>query len=51
LVSYDYKKKNVEELRENKALNQTKREVPGFEELINRFERTVSVLGSTQSSF
>ena len=50
-MNYDYKKKHPEELRENKILNQAKREVPGFEELLNRFERTVSVLGRSQSTF
>ena len=48
---YDYKKKHPEELRENKILNQAKREVSGFEELLERFERTVSVLGRSQSTF
>ena len=32
-------------------MNQAKREVPGFEELLYRFERTVSVLGRSQSTF
>ncbi|WP_426065123.1 phage integrase N-terminal SAM-like domain-containing protein [Flavobacterium sp. DSP2-3-1] len=32
-------------------LNQAKREVPGFEELLQRFERTVSILGRSQSTF
>ena len=50
-MNYDYKKKHPEELRENKILNQAKREVPGFEELLNRFERTVSVLGRSHSTF
>ena len=50
-MNYDYKKKHPEELRENKILNQAKREVPGFEELLDRFERTVSVLGRSQSTF
>ena len=45
------KKKSVEELRENKIINQAKREVPGFAELLHRFERTVSVLGRSQSTF
>lgn len=51
ILNYDYKKKHPEELRENKILNQAKREVPGFEELLSRFERTVSVLGRSQSTF
>jgi hypothetical protein len=33
-------KKHPDALRENKILNQAKREVPGFEELLDRFERT-----------
>ena len=49
--NYDHKKKSVEELRENKILNQAKREVSGFTELLDRFERTVSVLGRSQSTF
>lgn len=32
-------------------MNQAQREVPGFEELLHRFERTVSVLGRSQSTF
>ena len=43
------KKKHPEELRENKILNQAKREVPGFSELLDRFERTVSVLPAQNS--
>ena len=50
-MNYDYKKKHPDLLRENKILNQAKREVPGFEELLARFERTVSVLGRSQSTF
>ena len=44
-------KKTVEELRENKILNQAKREVSGFTELLGSLERTVSVLGRSQSTF
>jgi integrase/recombinase XerD len=44
-------KKSPEELRENKLMNQAKREVLGFEELIYRFERTVSVLGRSKTTF
>ena len=44
-------KKSLDELRENKLINQAKREVPGFTELLGRFERTVSVLGRSQSTF
>ena len=36
---------------ENKILNQAIREVPKFEELLHRFERTISVLGRSQSTF
>lgn len=50
-MNYDYKKKHPDLLRENKILNQAKREVPGFEELLARFERTVSILGRSQSTF
>jgi site-specific recombinase XerD len=32
-------------------LHQAKREVPGFEDLLNRFERNISVLGKSQSTF
>jgi hypothetical protein len=32
-------------------MNQAKREVLGFEELIYRFERTVSVLGLSKTTF
>jgi hypothetical protein len=32
-------------------MNQAKREVLGFEELIYRFERTVSVLGRSKTTF
>ncbi|MFY7829122.1 MAG: tyrosine-type recombinase/integrase [Flectobacillus sp.] len=51
LIHYDNKKKNFEELREDKLLNQAKREVPEFEALLNRFERNISVLGKSQSTF
>ena len=45
------KKKNFDELREAKLLNQAKREVPEFESLLNRFERNISVLGRSKSTF
>jgi hypothetical protein len=45
------KKKYPEVLKVNTILGQAKREVPGFEELIDRFERTISVLGRSQSTF
>lgn len=48
--SYD-KKKHQEVLRENKYLNQAKREIAGFEELLARFERNISVLGRSRSTF
>lgn len=32
-------------------MHQAKREVPGFEDLLNRFERNISVLGKSQSTF
>ena len=51
IYSYDYKKKHPDALRENNILNQARREVPGFEELIDRFERTISVLGRSPSTF
>ena len=51
IYSYDYKKKHPDALRENKILNQAKRQVRGFEELLDRFERTVSVLGRSASTF
>ena len=44
-------KKSPEELRENKLINQAKREVPGFTELLYRFERTISVLGRSRATF
>ncbi len=39
------------ELRDRKIINQAKREVPGVRELLQRFERTVSVFGRSQSTF
>ena len=46
-----WQKKSVEELRFNKLINQARREVVGCEDLINRFERNISVLGRSQSTF
>jgi hypothetical protein len=43
------KKRSIQVLKV--FLGQAKREVPGFEELIDRFERTISVLGRSQSTF
>ncbi len=45
------KKKHPDEVQFNKFVNQAKREVVGFEELINRFERNLSVLGRSKSTF
>ncbi|WP_205597620.1 hypothetical protein [Flavobacterium columnare] len=44
-------KKHPDDLRENKILNQAKREVEGFSEFIYRFERSISILGRSQSTF
>jgi hypothetical protein len=44
-------KKSIQIIKVNTILGQAKREVPGFEELIDRFERTISVLGRSQSTF
>jgi hypothetical protein len=44
-------KKESRGVKRNKLINQAKREVPGFTELLDRFERTVSVLGRSQSTF
>jgi hypothetical protein len=43
-------KKESRGVKRNKLINQAKREVPGFTELLDRFERTVSVLGRSQST-
>lgn len=40
-----------EELRWNKYLNRACREVNGFSELLARFERNISVLGRSKSTF
>ncbi|AEW85929.1 hypothetical protein C3B47_14415 [Flavobacterium columnare] len=45
------KKKHPDDLRENKILNQAKREVEGFSGLIYRFECSISILGRSQSNF
>lgn len=44
-------KKSPDELRESKLINQAKRDVPGFEDLLYRFERTISVLGRSKRTF
>lgn len=38
-------------MRENKILNRAQREVEGFTDLLYRFERSISVLGRSQSTF
>ena len=48
---YDNKKKTPDELRENKLLNRACREVPGFSELLARFERNISVLGRSRKTY
>jgi hypothetical protein len=48
---YDYKKKKTEELRANKLLHRAQREITGFPELLYRFERSISVLGRSKSTF
>jgi integrase/recombinase XerD len=45
------KKKLPEELRYNKFLNQACREVPGFQEMLQRFERNISLLGRSPRTF
>ncbi|MCO4291984.1 hypothetical protein NF867_03800 [Solitalea sp. MAHUQ-68] len=45
-----WQKKNSEALGENK-LDRAKGEVPGFAELIYRFERSISILGRSTSTF
>ena len=50
-LAYDNEKKSPEELRWNKYLNRACREVNGFTELLQRFERNISVLGRSQRTF
>ena len=50
-LNYDNEKNSPEELRWNKYLNRACREVSGFTELLQRFERNVSVLGRSQRTF
>ena len=45
------KKKNPEALRYNKYLNRACREVTGFEALLERFERNISILGRSPRTF
>src|SRR5690606_10739627 len=46
-----YKKKSPEELRTNKFLNRASSEVNGFAELLQRFERNISILGRSKRTF
>lgn len=50
-IHHGDKKKTPETLRESKFINQAKREVAGFTELLYRFERTISVLGRSRKTF
>ena len=45
------KKKSPEELRWNKYLNRACREVNGFAELRQRFERNISIPGTSKKTF
>src|SRR5690554_2929481 len=45
------KKKSPEELRTNKYLNRACSEITGFSELLQRFERNISILGRSKSTF
>src|SRR5690554_8093087 len=45
------KKKSPEELRANKYLNRACSEITGFSELLQRFERNISILGRSKSTF
>jgi hypothetical protein len=47
----DNEKKSPEELRWNKYLNRACREVSGFAELLQRFERNISILGRAPRTF
>lgn len=46
-----YKKKSPEDLRTNKILNRASSEVNGFSELIQRFERNISIQGKSPRTF
>jgi hypothetical protein len=48
---YHDKKKSPEQLRANKFLNRACSEVTGFEELLIRFQRNMSVLGRSDKTF
>src|SRR5690554_2649564 len=45
------KKKSPEELRTNKYLNRACNEINGFSELLQRFERNISILGRSKRTF
>ena len=44
-------KKSTEDLRTNKFLNRASGEVNGFAELLQRFERNISILGRSKRTF
>ena len=44
-------KKSPEDLRTNKFLNRASSEVNGFAELLQRFERNISILGRSRRTF
>ena len=50
-IQYNDNKKEFRRTQKTNSSIQAKREVPGFTELLGRFERTVSVLGRSQSTF
>ncbi len=51
IYSYDNEKKSPEQLRWNKYLNRACREVDGFEQLLERFQRNISILGRSPRTF
>jgi hypothetical protein len=48
---YDNEKKESEELRWNNFLHRACREVSGFDQLLARFERNISILGRSPRTF
>jgi hypothetical protein len=44
-------KKSTEDLRTNKFMNRASSEVNGFVELLQRFERNISILGRSKRTF
>ncbi|MCB4235550.1 hypothetical protein LDL59_11845 [Kaistella anthropi] len=44
-------KKSPEDLRSSKFLNRASSEVNGFAELLQRFERNISILGRSRRTF